>query len=219
MLRASLGKALGAFTLNVAFEVARGGILVLTGENGSGKTTVLRLLAGLARPDSGRVELGGACYSDGARVLVPAWERDIGYVPQDAVLLPHLSARANVGFGLRARGVARAGRDARVGEVVEVLGIAAFADRRPHELSGGQQQRVALARALVLEPRLLLLDEPLSALDAASRDVLRAELRRLLAGRDGVTLFVTHSADEARVVGDDVLTMREGGGARLPAGR
>jgi ABC-type sulfate/molybdate transport systems ATPase subunit len=193
MLRASLVKRYGAFALDVTLDVAAGDTLVLVGESGAGKTTVLRLLAGLARPDGGRIELDGACYFTDAGTMVPPWERDIGWVPQDSALFPHLTARENIAFGLHASGVPRAEGKIR--------------GRRPHEMSGGQQQRVALARALVLEPKLLLLDEPLSALDTASRDALREELGGVLADRAGVAVFVTHNPEEAELLGDQVISL------------
>jgi ABC-type Fe3+/spermidine/putrescine transport system ATPase subunit len=210
MLHASLVKRFGAFRIDVTLDVAPGRTLVLVGPSGSGKTTILRLLAGVVNPEHGRIELDGACYYDDMLSTVPAWERDVGYAPQDSSLFPHLSARDNIAFGLRAIGVARAERETRVGQAMEQWGVAAFADRRPHELSGGQQQRVALARALVLEPKLLLLDEPLSALDPMSRESLREELRRVLSAHAGATVFVTHNADEARAMADQVVTLDAG---------
>jgi molybdate transport system ATP-binding protein len=210
MLRASLGKRFGDFVLDVQLHVEQGRTLVLVGESGSGKTTVLRLLAGLAQPDSGRIELDRDCYFGASADTVPAWGRDMGFVPQDSALFPHLTARDNVAFGLRASGIPRAERDDRVDRIIAKLGVAAFATRRPHELSGGQQQRIALARALVLEPRMLLLDEPLSALDARSRDRMRDELHGVLKSRQGVTIFVTHSPADAEALGGDIVTLADG---------
>ncbi len=186
-------------------------VMVLVGESGSGKTTLLRLLAGLMSPDRGRIEVDGAVWFDGggARAL-PASERAVGYVAQDYSLFPHLSAAENVAFGLRAQGIQRREIAARVDAALERLGIRALARRRPHELSGGQQQRVAIARAIVLEPRLLLLDEPLSALDAQSRRAIRGELRRLLGEMPCSTIYVTHSPSEALAFGERI-TVLEGG--------
>ena len=211
MLDARLGKRRGGFALDVAFEAAAGSTTVVVGESGAGKTSVLRLLAGLDRLDDGGVTVDGVRYADGAAGFhLPAWQRDIGYVPQDYALFPHLSVRENVAFGLRARG----GATHRIGAVVDAaldrMGIRELAARRPRQLSGGQQQRAALARALVLEPRLLLLDEPLASLDVQTRRVVRVELRALLQRLPCVTIYVTHSPIEALVFGERVVVL-EGG--------
>ncbi len=211
MLRATLARRRGTFQLEVALEAAPGSTLVLVGENGAGKTTVLRLLAGLERPDRGAISLDGAVYFDSERAVeVPARRREIGVLSADYGLFPHLSVAENVAFGLRAQGVPAKAAHGRVAAMLARLGIAGLGARRPRELSGGQQQRVALARALVLEPRLLLLDEPLSALDVQTRRELRAELRALLAELPCVTLYVTHSPMEAIVFGDRIAVMEAG---------
>jgi len=211
VLRARLARRLGAFALEAAIEVPDRTVMVLVGESGAGKTTLLRLLAGLERPDAGRIEVDGDAWFDGAAgAFVPAAERPVGYVAQDYALFPHLTAEQNVAFGLRASRVPAREAAPRVGAALERVGIAALARRRPHELSGGQQQRVALARALVLEPRLLLLDEPLSALDAQTRRAVRGELRRLLAGLPCTTVYVTHSPAEALAFGERVTVLEEG---------
>jgi molybdate transport system ATP-binding protein len=195
----------------VAFAVARGTTLALVGESGAGKSTVLRLLAGLDHPDRGRVEVDGAAWFGGDRSRpTPAWERPVGYVPQDHVLLPHLSVAENVAFGLRRQGLASRAVDARVRAMLDRLGIESLAARRPRELSGGQSQRVALARALVLDPDVLLLDEPLASVDLATRRVMRAELRRLLAGSRQATVLVTHAPMEAVALGDRILVLEDG---------
>ncbi len=210
MLRAELDKRLGAFRLEAAFEVQPGTTLVLVGESGAGKTTVLRLIAGLERPDRGRIEVDGETWlAPGAREL-PAWRRRVGYVPQDVGLFPHLSVFENVAFGLRAQGLARAAVRARVEKTLGGMDLMGFAGRRPDALSGGQRQRVALARALITEPRVLLLDEPLSALDLATRRTLRAELRRVLARSTCATLLVTHAPLEAVALGDRILVLEDG---------
>jgi molybdate transport system ATP-binding protein len=211
MLHASLASRLGAFELEAALSVGDRSVGVLVGESGSGKTTMLRLLAGLTDPDLGRIEVDGETWFDSASgVRLPAAARAVGYVAQDYALFPHLTAAENVGFGLRAQGLPAADVARRGAAALERLGIASLGRRRPHELSGGQQQRVAVARAIVLEPKLLLLDEPLSALDASSRRVIRGELRRLLADMGCSTVYVTHSPAEALAFGDRI-TVLEGG--------
>jgi len=211
MLTATLERRLGAFRLDVAFEVPMASTLVLVGESGSGKTTVLRLLAGLLEPDRGRVALDGSIWFDAAsRIDVPTSERDVGWVPQDYALFPHLSVAENVAFGLRASGVAREDVRRRAARALERFGLAGVAARRPAQISGGQQQRAALARALVLEPPVLLLDEPLAALDLATRRAVRGELKSLLEGLPCMTLFVTHSPMEALVFGDRIAVLEEG---------
>ncbi len=185
-----------------SLAVAAGEILALLGPSGCGKTTVLRIVAGLERPDQGRLLLAGRDATDW-----PPERRGVGLVFQSYALFPHLSVGANVAYGLRFKGGDRKGR---VRELLALVGLSGYERRRPHQLSAGQQQRVALARALAPEPRALLLDEPLSALDAALRKDLRAELRGLL-GRLGMTaLYVTHDQEEALALADRVAVMREG---------
>jgi molybdate transport system ATP-binding protein len=211
VLRAVLDKALGSFHVQVAFDVPRGSTLVLVGESGAGKSTVLRLIAGLDNPDLGSIVVNDRpWYESDARTAVPAWEREVGYVPQDFALFPHLSVFENVAFGLRSQGLGGAPLKSRVGEALERVGVPELVRRRPDELSGGQRQRVALARALVTEPRVLLLDEPLSALDLATRRALRADLRRALSGLSCATVYVTHAPMEAAVFGDRILVLEEG---------
>jgi molybdate transport system ATP-binding protein len=190
--------------------LAGGPVTVLFGPSGSGKTTVLRALAGLDLPDAGTISLAGETWLDRARdVAVPPQRRGIGLLFQDYALFPHLSVAANVGYGLHR--LSRAARDARVREVAERLRIAPeLLPRRPGELSGGQRQRVALARALAPSPRLLLLDEPLSALDAPSREELRGELRRALEAAGVPAVVVTHDRVEALALGDRIVVMVDG---------
>jgi molybdate transport system ATP-binding protein len=211
VLIAACSKQLGTLALDLDLQVPAGGTFVLAGENGAGKTTILNLLAGLVHPDRGEVRLGDAVYFDSARgIAVPAHERSVGYVVQDYALFPHLSVFENVAFGLRAQGWRGAAVRGRVESVLSQFALADLASQRPARLSGGQQQRVALARALVLEPQLLLLDEPLSALDAQTRREVRSELRRTLAGLSCVTVLVTHSAFEAMVFGDRIAVLERG---------
>jgi molybdate transport system ATP-binding protein len=187
-----------------------GPVTVLFGVSGSGKTTVLRALAGLERPDAGTIVFDGETWVDAARrVHVPPQRRHVGLVSQEPALFPHLTVAANVGYGLSA--LPRPERDARVRAAAERVHLpAALLSRRPSELSGGQRQRVALARALAPGPRLLLLDEPLSALDAPARDALRGELRRFLEASGVPALLVTHDRLEALALGDRIAVMAGG---------
>ena len=211
MLEVQVEKRLGGFTLAAALEVPAASVIVVVGESGSGKSTLLRMIAGLVAPDRGRIALGAQALDDVAAGLhVPAHQRPVGYVPQDYALFPHLTVRDNVGFGLRARGDRGAEPRRRADEALERLGVASLAALRPHQLSGGQQQRVALARALVLEPDILLLDEPLAALDPPTRRAVRAELRRLLAGLPCASVFVTHSPAEALAFGERIVVLESG---------
>jgi molybdate transport system ATP-binding protein len=211
VLDARLGKRRGDFTLDVSVSAGAGSTTVLIGESGAGKTSALRLLAGLDRLDTGWLTLEGTRYADATVGLhVPAWRREIGYVAQDYALFPHLSVFDNVAFGLRAMGVARRELKARVHDTLTLVGIPELAARMPGQLSGGQQQRAALARALVLDPRLLLLDEPLSSLDLQTRRTVRLELRGLLKRLSCVTVYVTHSPVEALVFGDRLIVVDGG---------
>jgi molybdate transport system ATP-binding protein len=211
VLEVQVEKRLGSFTLAAALEVPDASVIVVVGESGSGKSTLLRLIAGLVSPDRGRIALGTCTLDDVAAGLhVPARERPVGYVPQDYALFPHLTVRENVGFGLRARGDRGDAPRRRVYQALDRLGVASLAGQRPHQLSGGQQQRVALARALVLEPGILLLDEPLAALDPPTRRTVRAELRRLLAGLPCASVFVTHSPAEALAFGEHIAVLESG---------
>ncbi|HEX8804982.1 MAG TPA: ABC transporter ATP-binding protein [Acidimicrobiales bacterium] len=211
MLRARVGLGLGALDLDIDLAVDDGEVVALLGPNGAGKTTTLRAVAGLVPLERGRVEVDGHTLDDPATgTFVPAHERPIGFVFQDHLLFPRMSALDNVAFGLRARGVGRAEARRRAAGWLDRLDVADHADVRPAALSGGQAQRVALARALATDPRLLLLDEPLAALDARARIRVRAELRRHLATFPGARLLVTHDAIDALVLADRLVVVDGG---------
>ena len=201
-------QALDGLTL----DIAPGEFVALLGPSGCGKTTALRVLAGLEDPDTGRVEVDGRDIT-----ATPTSARDMGMVFQAYSLFPHMTARQNVEFGLQLRRIPTARRRARGAEMLDLVGLSDEAERYAHQLSGGQQQRVALARALAIEPQVLLLDEPLSALDAKVRVQLRAEIRRIQLEVGTTTLFVTHDQEEALAVADRVGVMRAGNLEQLAA--
>ncbi|WP_270935350.1 ABC transporter ATP-binding protein, partial [Falsiroseomonas oryzae] len=189
----------------VSLDVARGECIALLGPSGCGKTTTLRLVAGFVAPDSGHILIGGRAVERD-----PPHRRQIGMVFQNYALFPHLTAAGNVAFGLEMRNLPRAEREARVAQALETVGLGRLADRYPARMSGGQQQRVALARALVIRPELLLLDEPLSNLDAGLRVEMREEIARLRSAAGITTLFVTHDQEEALALADRVAVMDHG---------
>jgi molybdate transport system ATP-binding protein len=210
-LDARVGVSLGALHLEVTLSADAGETVVVLGPNGAGKTTLLRALAGLHAVDDGRIAVDGDVLDDSATgAWTPADRRSVGFVFQDHALFPHLSALENVAFGLRARGVRRAEARRRAQSWLERVGMAGHASARPRSLSGGQAQRVALARALVVEPRVLLLDEPLAALDATARLGTRRELRRHLEGHNGARVVVTHDPVDAMTLGDRVIVLEDG---------
>ena len=190
---------------HVSLELPKGALLALLGPSGCGKTTTLRMIAGLEQPDSGRVVVAGQDVT-----ALPPHRRNMGVVFQSYALFPHMSALANAGFGLEMRGVGRAERLAQARGALEMVGLGALADRKPRAMSGGQQQRVALARALAIRPDLLLLDEPLSALDAKRREEVRDEIRALQQRLGTTAIFVTHDQSEALAMADLVAVMKDG---------
>ena len=192
---------------DVSLTAVEGSRTAIVGPSGSGKTTLLRIIAGFEAPDAGSVTLGGTALAQGPRIM-PAHKRGIGLVAQDGALFPHLDVAANIGFGLPAKDPSRRETITRLIAMVELA--PALLTRKPHELSGGQQQRVALARALALKPRLMLLDEPFSALDTGLRVATRKAIARTLAQAGVTTILVTHDQGEALSFADQVAVMREG---------
>jgi len=210
-LDAVVGMTLGPLALDVTLDAQPGETVVLLGPNGAGKTTMLRAIAGLLPVDSGHIVLDGQVLDDPRTATwTPPERRSVGYVFQDHALFPHLSALENVAFGLRARGIRHRDARERAQAWLERVGVGTHAAARPRGLSGGQAQRVALARALAPEPRVLLLDEPLAALDATGRIATRRELRRHLAAHDGVRVVVTHDPVDAMTLGDRVVVVEAG---------
>jgi molybdate transport system ATP-binding protein len=210
-LEASVRLRRGSLDLAVGLAVAGGEVVAVLGPNGAGKSTLLRVLAGLLPPDDGRIAVAGGVWDDvPAGIHLPPHRRALGMVFQDALLFPHLTVADNVAFGLRTRGTRRADARATAGAWLERVGLEGMGDQRPAQLSGGQAQRAALARALVGEPDLLLLDEPLSALDARTRLTVRAELRRHLAEFRGGTVLVTHDPVDAMALADRVVVVEQG---------
>ena len=194
----------------VSLEVAPGEGVVILGPSGCGKTTLLRLVAGLDVPDDGEIWMSGRKVSARHRSIVPAHERGIGFVFQDLALWPHLTVGGNLDFVLESAKTPRASRRPRVNDVLTLVRVQHLSTRFPHELSGGEQQRVALARALVGQPRVLLLDEPLSSLDPELRATLRDELTRLRRTLCLAMVYVTHDMEDAATLADRVIEMRAG---------
>jgi molybdate transport system ATP-binding protein len=210
-VEASIGIDLAGFGLDAELSIDDGSVVALLGPNGAGKTTALRVLAGLRALDRGLVRIDGETLDDpAARVFCQPEDRRVGVVFQDYILFPHLDARQNVAFGLRSRGRNRPEAAALADEWLDRVGLAGRARSRPAQLSGGEAQRVALARALAPAPRLLLLDEPLAALDAGTRVDLRRELGRHLAAIPGSTLVITHDPVDALALADRVVVLEEG---------
>jgi putative spermidine/putrescine transport system ATP-binding protein/putrescine transport system ATP-binding protein len=189
----------------ISFAVRKGQIVALLGPSGCGKTTILRMIAGFLAPDTGAIRIGGRDMAG-----VPPYRRNIGLVFQDYALFPHLTVEQNIAYGLRQRGYSQDELAARVRAMIELVRLRAFETYRPAALSGGQQQRVALARALAIAPELMLLDEPLSALDAKLRQELRFELKHILLAANCTALIVTHDQEEAMSLADHVIVMHHG---------
>ncbi|MFD4673379.1 ABC transporter ATP-binding protein [Lentzea sp. NPDC058450] len=208
-LSAALRVTRGSFDLELDLTIAPGEVVALLGPNGAGKSTALRALAGLSPLTSGSIALGESTW-DGPEAFVQPEKRPVGVVFQDYLLFAHMSALENVAFGLRARGTRRAEARERAATWLDRVGLAEFAQRKPRALSGGQAQRVALARALATGPSLLLLDEPLAALDASTRLQVRSELGRHLAEFGGHTLLVTHDPLDAMVLADRLVILEHG---------
>lgn len=199
------------FTLDVAIRVAPGRVVALMGRNGAGKSTAVAAIAGLLPLEGGRVVVDGEVLADAeARIAVPPERRPIGVVQQVPALFPHLSVLDNVAFGLRTRGLRRAAARERAEALLAAAGLAAFRDRRPAALSGGQAGRVALVRTLAREPKLVLLDEPLAAIDAELRPSLRDAIRAQLGGFAGSALLVTHDVRDAEALADEVVVIDAG---------
>lgn len=195
----------------VSFTIAAGEIVVLLGPSGCGKTTTLRCIAGLEHPTSGAIRIGGEIISAPEQgILLPPRRRNFGMVFQSYAVWPHMTVRQNVAYPLQGRGLSRSNKDRLVRKALEIVELAAYVDRPVVALSGGQMQRVALARSIVYEPRLLLLDEPLSNLDAQLRLRLRDDLRRIVKDAGLTALYVTHDQAEAVVLGDRIGVMRDG---------
>lgn len=194
---------------DLSITIEAGTFTAILGPSGCGKTTLLRSIAGLITPTSGTIRFGKQLVSVSSLVL-PPHKRKIGYVPQEAALFPHLTVAENIAFALSKEDYTKDRRRVIVTEMLELIGLAHFGDRMPSELSGGQQTRVALARALAIEPKIVLLDEPFSALDAALRNELREEVSTLLKKRATTALMVTHDREEALVTADMIALMREG---------
>jgi molybdate transport system ATP-binding protein len=197
-----------SFTLDVAFEV-KPGVTVLFGPSGSGKSRTLGCIAGIVRPDKGRISLGSDVWFDEARAPLPIHERRVAYVFQSLALFPHMTAEDNVSYGI-ARSVPKAERRATAHDMLAKMRVGHLADRKPHTFSGGEAQRVALARAFAMKPKALLLDEPFSALDAGVKLELLAEVGEWLARERLPAILVTHHAEEASALGDQVVLLEKG---------
>ena len=195
---------------NVSLEIDEGERIVILGPSGCGKTTILRLIAGFIAPDTGSISIAGELASRDGHIIKPPEQRNVGMVFQDLALWPHLSVKGNIVFGLKARGLSKIERKRRIREALNLVGMAGYADRKPAELSGGQQQRVALARSLVLEPDVLLMDEPLSSLDLELNVRLRKEILGLQEELGITMVYVTHDRDEAFDIATRVVSMKQG---------
>ncbi|PWR71333.1 ABC transporter ATP-binding protein [Methanospirillum lacunae] len=211
MLTANLEKQLRDFKLNIDLTVNPGEVLILLGTNGSGKSTVLNLLSGLLEPDDGEIVLNGhVVFNAKQKIFSPPEERNIGYVFQNYALFPHMSVFDNIAYGLKMRKIPKEQIVSQIQRTLEDLEIAHVRNERVTNLSGGQRQRVALARALIVQPHLLLLDEPLTALDPMAREKIRLELREQLVTSSHPAIMVTHSIKDAQIIGDRVIILEKG---------
>ncbi len=211
MIRVNFSKQLRDYTLDVDFEVVSGSCMALVGPTGCGKTTTLRLIAGLETPDAGAIEIDGDLLVDAERrVLVPPQERRLGVVFQDYALFPHMSVLQNVMYGATARGVGKKQAERQAHEALTRVKLTGLQNQKPWQLSGGQQQRVALARAIASDPRALLMDEPLAALDVGTRRHVRSELRGIITELGMQTIIVTHDVVDALSLGDTICVMDNG---------
>lgn len=195
---------------NVSLSIDEGERIVILGPSGCGKTTILRLIAGFVAPDTGSIAIAGELVSGGNRIITPPEQRNLGMVFQDLALWPHLRVKDNIKFGLKAKRIRKIEWQGRIRNILNLVGMAGYEDRKPAELSGGQQQRVALARALVLEPKVLLMDEPLSSLDLELNVRLRKQILRLQEKLGFTLLYVTHNRDEAFTIASRVVIMNKG---------
>jgi len=211
MINAIIVKSVRDFKLSIQLKIADGEVLVIVGPSGCGKTTTLDCLAGLTRPDQGSIDFGETVVFNADRnIHILPEKRQVGYVFQEYALFPHLTVHENVAYGLRARSVRSADLKAQVSEVLSRLHIESLALAYPDTLSGGERQRVALARAIAIKPHLLLLDEPMGALDAGTKHYVRRELKDFLSVLRATTILVTHDYEDALVLGDRILVMDQG---------
>ena len=195
---------------NFSLEINEKERIVILGPSGCGKTTILRLIAGFIAPDAGSISIAGVLVSREGRIIKSPEKRQLGMVFQDLALWPHLSVKGNIDFGLKAKGLPKVEREHRIRDILDLVGMTGYSERKPAELSGGQQQRVALARALVLEPKVLLMDEPLSSLDLELNVRLRKEILRLQEELGFTMVYVTHDRDEAFDIATRMISMRQG---------
>lgn len=216
MLELSITKRFQDFELCVELELKRG-VLALFGENGSGKSTTLRCIAGLTTPDEGYIRIGSTlAFHSELGVNLPPQKRNVGYVFQELALFPHLSVEENIAFGLKVRGFSRGMVRREVTRVMRTLALEELRSHMPGELSGGERQRVALARALVVKPKLLLLDEPFSALDVRTRQEVRREVRAILEALRIPAIIVTHDYEDAAILADRICVLSRGRAMQQP---
>ena len=220
ILLSAIEKRFGDFLAirSLDLDVRSGELMTLVGPSGCGKTTMLRMIAGLEMPTAGRIELGGRLLNDtAARVAVPPEQRGMGMVFQSYAVWPHMTVAENIDYPLRIRKIARHERDARLARVIALVHLAGQERKYPHQLSGGQQQRVALARGLIMAPKVMLLDEPLSNLDAKLRRSMRREIRDIQRSLGMTTLYVTHDREEAEEISDRMAVLIAGRLAQVAA--